>query len=39
VVRSWGVQWDAGDPLHIGRVGDFTYFAGLFGAFMNAPAP
>ena len=37
VVTSWAVQWDASNPLHVGRVGDFAYFSGLFGAFLNAP--
>jgi len=37
VVMSWAVQWDASNPLHVGRVGDFAYFSGLFGAFLNAP--
>lgn len=37
VVLSWVVQWDAAHPLHTGRVGDFTYFSGLFGSFLNAP--
>ncbi len=37
VVLSWVVQWDAAHPLHKGRVGDFAYFSGLFGAFLNAP--
>jgi len=37
VVMSYYVQWDAASPLHVGRVGDFTYFPGLFGSFLNAP--
>jgi peptide/nickel transport system substrate-binding protein len=37
VVMSYYVQWDAASPLHTGRVGDFTYFPGLFGQFLNAP--
>jgi ABC-type transport system substrate-binding protein len=37
VVLSWVVQWDAASPLHVGRVGDFSYFSGLFGSFLNAP--
>ncbi|MFN8456269.1 MAG: ABC transporter substrate-binding protein, partial [Anaerolineae bacterium] len=37
VVDSYTAQWDASSPLHTGRVGDFTYFSGLFGAFKNAP--
>jgi len=37
VVLSYAVQWDAANPLHKGRTGDFTYFPGLFGGFLNAP--
>ena len=37
VVLSYGVQWDAAHPLHVGRDGNFTYFPGLFGQFLNAP--
>jgi ABC-type transport system substrate-binding protein len=37
VVLSFGVQWDASHPLHVGRDGSFTYFPGLFGGFLNAP--
>ncbi len=37
VVKSFRVQWDAADPLHKGRVGDFTYFSALFGGFLNPP--
>jgi peptide/nickel transport system substrate-binding protein len=37
VVRTYRVQWDAADPLHVGRAGDFTYFSALFGGFLNAP--
>ncbi len=37
VIASYEVQWDAASPLHKGRVGDFTYFSALFGAFKNAP--
>jgi ABC-type transport system substrate-binding protein len=37
VVLSYGVQWDASHPLHVGRDGNFSYFTGLFGAFLNAP--
>ena len=29
------VQWDAADPLHKGREGNFTYFSALFGGFLN----
>ena len=38
VVKSYRVQWDAKDPLHTGRAGDFTYFSALFGGFLNPPA-
>ena len=37
VVESYVVQWDASNPLHVGRTGEFTYFSGLFGQFLNAP--
>jgi peptide/nickel transport system substrate-binding protein len=37
VVTSYTAWWDAASPLHKGRVGDFTYFSALFGAFKNAP--
>jgi peptide/nickel transport system substrate-binding protein len=37
VVMSYAVQWDAANPLHKGRTGDFAYFSTLFGAFLNAP--
>ncbi len=37
VVTSYAAQWDAANPLHVGRVGDFTYFNSLFGSFLNAP--
>lgn len=38
VVMSYAVQWDAANPLHVGRDGSFTYWTYLFKAFMNAPA-
>lgn len=38
VVLSYVVQWDASHPLHVGRDGNFTYFSGLFGSFLNAPS-
>lgn len=37
VVASYRVQWDAADPLHVGREGLFTYFEALFGGFLNPP--
>jgi peptide/nickel transport system substrate-binding protein len=38
VVTSMAVQWDAANPLHVGRDGSFTYFAALWGGFLNPPA-
>lgn len=38
VVTSYAVQWDAANPLHVGRDGSFTYWTYLFKAFLNAPA-
>ncbi|HRQ32031.1 MAG TPA: ABC transporter substrate-binding protein [Anaerolineales bacterium] len=38
VVTSLAVQWDAANPLHKGNTGAFSYWSGLFGAFLNAPA-
>jgi ABC-type transport system substrate-binding protein len=38
VVMSWAVQWDAANPLHKGRTGQFTYFSALWGGYLNAPA-
>lgn len=35
VVTSFAVQWDVANPLHKGRTGDFSYWGGLFGAFLN----
>jgi peptide/nickel transport system substrate-binding protein len=37
VVKSYQVQWDASDPLHVGRDGNFTYFSAFFNGFLNAP--
>ncbi len=37
VVASWAAMWDAADPNHKGRDGNFTYFNAFFGAFLNAP--
>jgi ABC-type transport system substrate-binding protein len=39
VVLSYGIQWDAADPLHKGRDNSFSYFPGLFGGFLNPPPP
>jgi ABC-type transport system substrate-binding protein len=38
VIVSWGVQWDAANPLHVGRDGNFTYFQAFFTSFLNPPA-
>jgi peptide/nickel transport system substrate-binding protein len=38
VVTSFAVQWDAANPLHKGRTGDFSYWTGLFADFLNHPA-
>ncbi len=38
VILSYAVQWDAANPLHVGRSGAFEYFPGLFGGFLNPPA-
>ena len=37
VVVSLSIQWDAANPLHTGNTGAFSYWSGLFGAFLNAP--
>ncbi len=37
VVATYAAQWDAKNPNHKGRTGDFAYFSTLFGAFLNAP--
>jgi ABC-type transport system substrate-binding protein len=37
VVASYRAQWDAEDPLHVGRDGTFTYWGALFGGFLNPP--
>ncbi len=37
VVQSLSIQWDAANPLHTGNTGAFSYWSGLFGAFLNAP--
>ena len=38
VVMSLIVQWDAANPFHTGNTGAFSYWSGLWGAFLNAPA-
>jgi peptide/nickel transport system substrate-binding protein len=39
VVASWTALWDAANPLHKGRTGQFDYFSSLFGGFLNPPPP
>ncbi|CAN5754773.1 hypothetical protein BH23CHL8_BH23CHL8_17590 [soil metagenome] len=36
VVMSYAVIWDAAHPLHVGRLGDFSYW-GLWGGHLNPP--
>lgn len=38
VVASYVAQWDAANPLHVGRDGNFTYFSAFFNGFLNAPS-
>lgn len=38
VVASLWIQWDAAHPLHLGNTGAFSYWSGLWGSFLNAPA-
>lgn len=37
VVITFAMQWDAANPLHVGRTGEFTYFSGFFGSYLNPP--
>jgi ABC-type transport system substrate-binding protein len=37
VVTSYAVQWDAANPLHVGRTGSYEYWGYMFQAFLNAP--
>lgn len=37
VVTSYASSWDAANPLHVGRDGNFAYFPGLWGGFLNEP--
>ena len=39
VVASLSAQWDTKSPLHVGNTGDFEYFPGLFGGYLNPPPP
>jgi ABC-type transport system substrate-binding protein len=38
VVESYRVKWDAADPRHVGRTGEFVYFGAFFTAHLNPPA-
>lgn len=38
VVLSYAVQWDAANPLHLGRDGTFQGFVDRFGGFLHPPA-
>jgi peptide/nickel transport system substrate-binding protein len=38
VVESYRVKWDAADPRHVGRTGEYVYWGAFFGAHLNAPA-
>ena len=38
VVVSYAAQWDTQHPLHVGRTGQFAYWPGLWGGFLNPPA-
>jgi ABC-type transport system substrate-binding protein len=37
VALSFIVQWDASNPLHKGRAGQFPYMSSSFGGLLNAP--
>ena len=39
VLVSLAAQWDAASPLHKGKTGAFSYWPGLWGGFLNPPAP
>ena len=39
VTLSLIAQWDASSPYHVARTGTFEYWGGLWGAFLNPPAP
>ena len=38
VVATFAAQWDTKHPLHVGNLGTFEYFPGLFGGFLNPPS-
>jgi ABC-type transport system substrate-binding protein len=37
VVTSYAVMWDAANPMHVGRDGNFSYWSSLWGGFLNPP--
>jgi ABC-type transport system substrate-binding protein len=39
VTLSLIAQWDAASEYHVARTGTFEYWGGLWGGFLNAPAP
>ena len=39
VLVSLAAQWDAQSVLHKGKTGAFSYWPGLWGGFLNPPAP
>jgi ABC-type transport system substrate-binding protein len=39
VLVSFAAQWDAASAIHVGRTSDFEYWSGLWGGFLNPPAP
>ena len=39
VVESYKVQWDAADPRHVGRTGDFQYWGGMFSGSECSASP
>jgi ABC-type transport system substrate-binding protein len=39
VLVSLSAQWDALSSLHVGASGAFSYWPGLWGGFLNPPAP
>jgi len=39
VVATFASIWDASNPYHIGRTGEFKIFNEVFGNFLNAPSP
>lgn len=39
VIVSFAAQWDYLSPIHKGNTGSFEYWPGLWGGFLNPPAP